>query len=151
MIHYDGREFYTKLLRTTHVVREDNAPVDISLSNSENAYSRASKRFACGDAPRLSKKFTSAQHMSPRSAEVETQKSLKRVTWQYENCLECVWFSPNDPINADLLERGNCVHPKLKAFNLIVSGRDWCNLYKEITQKQIDIVQERAMKSESEK
>jgi hypothetical protein len=86
-----------------------------------------------------------------RREEEEPQKSLKRVIWQSENCLACVWFSPNDPINADLLERGRCVQPMLKRFNLIVSGRDWCNLYKEIAQKQIDILQERAMKSESEK
>jgi len=80
--------------------------------------------------------------------EAEPQKSLKRVIWQYENCLSCVWFLPNDPINADLLERGKCNHTKLKAFDLIVSGRDWCNLYKEITQKHIDFLQEKAMKSE---
>ena len=43
-------------------------------------------------------------------AEVEHQKSLKKLTWQYENCLACVWFVPNDPINADLMERGQCVH-----------------------------------------
>lgn len=76
------------------------------------------------------------------------QKSLKRLTWQYENCLACVWFSPNDPINADLMERGRCIHPKLKAYNLIVSGRDWCNLFKEIAQKHIEVLQERAMKAE---
>jgi hypothetical protein len=87
----------------------------------------------------------------PDRREEEPQKSLKRVIWQSENCLACVWFSPNDPINADLLERGRCVQPMLKRFNLIVSGRDWCNLYKEIGQKQIDTLQEGAMKSESEK
>jgi len=80
--------------------------------------------------------------------ESEPQKSLKRITWQYDNCLACVWFFPNDPINADIMERGKCVHPKLKAYDLIVSGRDWCNLYAEITQKQIDDRQERAMKAE---
>jgi hypothetical protein len=84
--------------------------------------------------------------MSSDSASSES--GLKRLTWQYENCLACVWFSPNDPINADLLERGKCIHPKLKAFDLIVSGRDWCNLYKEVRQKQIDLLQERAMKAE---
>ena len=47
---------------------------------------------------------------------------------------------PNDPINADILERGLCVHSKLKEFNLIVSGRDWCNLFTEIRQKQIDLL-----------
>ena len=78
--------------------------------------------------------------------EPEPQKSLKRVIWQYENCLSCVWFSPSDPVNADLLERGKCIHQKMKPFNLIVSGRDWCNLYTEVRQKQIDILQENAMK-----
>jgi len=80
--------------------------------------------------------------------ESEPQKSLKRLTWQYENCLACVWFFPSDPINADLLERGKCAHPKLKAYELIVSGRDWCNLYAERKQKQIDALQESAMKAE---
>lgn len=83
--------------------------------------------------------------------EPEPQKSLKRVTWQYENCLSCVWFKPNDPINADMMERGECVHPKLKPYNLMVSGRDWCNLFKEVRQRQIDISQEtviRAKKTE---
>ncbi|HUI00651.1 MAG TPA: hypothetical protein VLX56_03355 [Nitrososphaerales archaeon] len=82
--------------------------------------------------------------MSSGKDEPEPQKSLKRITWQYENCLACVWFKPNDPLNADILERGMCDHPKLKAFSLLVSGRDWCNLYTEIRQKQIDIIQEKA-------
>ena len=86
--------------------------------------------------------------MPDKEIEREPQKSLKRLTWQYENCLSCVWFLPNDPINADLLERGRCIHKKLKEYNLIVSGRDWCNLYKEITQKHIDVLQERSMKEE---
>ena len=76
------------------------------------------------------------------------ESELKRVIWQYENCLSCVWFSPNDPINADLLERGKCIHAKLKVFDLVVSGRDWCNLFTEIRQKQIDLLQEKAMKAE---
>ncbi len=84
-------------------------------------------------------------------SESEPQKSLKRLTWQYENCLACVRFFPTDPINADIMERGNCAHPKLKPYNLIVSGRDWCNLYTEITQKQIDSRQEMAMKKEESK
>ena len=78
--------------------------------------------------------------------EPEPQKSLKRITWQYENCLACVWFKPNDVLNADVFERGLCSHPKLKEYSLLVSGRDWCNLYTEIRQKQIDILQEKAMK-----
>ena len=81
-------------------------------------------------------------------AESEPQKSLKRLTWQSENCLACVFFFPNDPLNADLLERGKCIHPKLKAYDLVVSGRDWCNLYAERRQNQIDDLQERAMKAE---
>ena len=80
--------------------------------------------------------------------ESEPQKSLQKLTWQYENCLACVWFRPNDPINADIMERGKCVHSKLKPYNLMVSGRDWCNLFAEIRQKQIDILQEEAMKAE---
>ncbi len=35
-----------------------------------------------------------------------------------------------------------CVEPKLKAYELVVSGRDWCNLFKEVRQKQIDLIQE---------
>lgn len=86
--------------------------------------------------------------MVAKETEQEPQRSLKKLTWQDENCLACIWFSPNDPINADLMERGRCIHPKLKAYNLIVSGRDWCNLYKETTQRHIDILQERAMRAE---
>jgi len=80
-------------------------------------------------------------------SESEPQRSLKKLTWQSENCLACVWFSPNDPLNADLMERGMCTHQKLKGFELLVSGRDWCNLFTEIRQKQIDLLQEKAMKS----
>lgn len=81
------------------------------------------------------------------SGEEEPQKSLKRIIWQSENCLSCVWFRPNDPLNADLFERGLCVEPKLKAYELMVSGRDWCNLFKETRQRQIDLLQEGKMKS----
>ena len=84
--------------------------------------------------------------------ESEPQDSLKKLTWQSENCLACVWFRPNDPINADIMERGKCVHSKLQIYDLIVSGRDWCNLYKEIKQETIDMLQEKALKAqESEK
>lgn len=85
--------------------------------------------------------------MSPNPQEAEPGKSLKRITWQSQNCLSCVWFSPNDSLNADILERGTCIHAKLKPFELIVSGRDWCNLFTEVRQKQIDLLQEKAMKS----
>jgi hypothetical protein len=80
--------------------------------------------------------------------ESEPQMSLKKLTWQSENCLDCVWFRPNDPINADIMERGKCVHSKLKTYDLIVSGRDWCNLYSEMKQETIDMLQEQAMKAE---
>lgn len=72
---------------------------------------------------------------------------LKRVTWQSENCLSCMWFRPADPLNADILSNGACVQPDLKKFNLVVSGRDWCNVFKEITQKQIDAMQKQAMET----
>jgi hypothetical protein len=73
---------------------------------------------------------------------------LKRITWQSENCLSCKWFSSSDPVNADILMNGRCVHPELKKFNLIISGRDWCNLFDEISQEQINQMQEKAMQSE---
>ena len=50
-------------------------------------------------------------------------KYIKRITWQSENCLSCKWFSPSDPINADILTNGRCVHPELKKFNLIIDRR----------------------------
>jgi len=50
------------------------------------------------------------------------------------------------------MERGMCINSKLKTYDLIVSGRDWCNLFKEIKQQTIDMLQEKAMKTqESEK
>ncbi|HEY7082709.1 MAG TPA: hypothetical protein VH500_23710 [Nitrososphaeraceae archaeon] len=55
---------------------------------------------------------------------------------------------PSDPINADILTNDRCVHPDLKKFNLIISGRDWCNLFAEISQEQINQMQENAMQSE---
>ena len=73
---------------------------------------------------------------------------MKRMTWQEQNCLSCKWFRPSDPLNADLLARGLCVHPNLKPFELVISGRDWCNVFEEITQKQIDAMQEKAMKKD---
>ena len=78
--------------------------------------------------------------------EPELQKTVKRLTWQGENCLSCVFFHPNDVLNADLFERGLCTHPKMKEYDLIVSGRDWCNLFKEMPQKTIDALQANAMK-----
>ncbi len=74
--------------------------------------------------------------------------ATKKVTWQAENCLSCKWFSPSDPLNADILSNGRCVHPTLLKYELIVSGRDWCNLFAEISQEQIDQMQEKAMKKE---
>lgn len=78
------------------------------------------------------------------------EANLLKLTWQGENCLSCKWFRPADPINADLFERGKCVHPKLLPFNLIVSGRDWCNVFEAITQRQVDAMQDKAMKAEDE-
>jgi hypothetical protein len=43
-----------------------------------------------------------------------TTKTLKRITRQSENGLSCKWFSPSDPINADILTNGRCVHPELE-------------------------------------
>ena len=74
--------------------------------------------------------------------------NFKRLSWQSENCLSCKWFSPSDPINADILTNGRCVHHELQKFNLIISGRDWCNLFDEISQEQIDQMQEKAMEKE---
>lgn len=71
---------------------------------------------------------------------------IRKITWQAENCFSCKWFRPSDPLNADLFTSGLCVHPKLKPFDLVIGGRDWCNLFEEITQKQIDAVQAKAMK-----
>jgi hypothetical protein len=73
---------------------------------------------------------------------------MKRITWQSENCLSCKWFAPSDPINADILSSGKCIHPSLLKYKLIVSGRDWCNLFTEISQEQIDQMQEKALESE---
>jgi len=70
---------------------------------------------------------------------------IKRVTWQSENCLSCKWFLPSDPLNADILSNGKCIHPSLKKFDLVVSGRDWCNLFAEISQEQIDKMQKEAV------
>ena len=74
--------------------------------------------------------------------------TIKRVSWQAENCLSCTYFSPSDPINADILTNGKCVFPELKEYNLIVSGRDWCNKFVEITQEKIDRLQQQAMDKE---
>jgi hypothetical protein len=79
--------------------------------------------------------------------ESDVQKGLKSISWQHGNCLSCVWFASHDHLNADLLDRARCIHPKLKPFELLVSGRDWCNLYEEISQKQIDHKQDMALKA----
>src|SRR6266566_9520852 len=81
-------------------------------------------------------------------SESELQKRLKGIQWQNGNCLSCIWFATKDPLNADLLDRAKCFHPKLKIYQLVVSGRDWCNLYEEIKQKQIEYKQELALKAE---
>ncbi len=81
--------------------------------------------------------------------ESELQKRLKGIQWQNGNCLSCIWFATTDPLNADLLDRAKCIHPKLKIYQLVISGRDWCNLYEEIKQKQIEHKQEVALKAEA--
>ena len=80
--------------------------------------------------------------------EAEFKKRLKGIQWQNGNCLSCVWFATNDPLNADLLDRAKCIHPKLKIYQLVVSGRDRCNLYEEIKQKQVEHKQELALQAE---
>ncbi len=80
--------------------------------------------------------------------ESELGKKMKSVQWQGQNCLSCVWFHTLDPLNADLFDRAMCIHPKLKVFQLLVTGRDWCNLWEEIKQKQIEHKQEMQMKAE---
>jgi hypothetical protein len=80
--------------------------------------------------------------------ESELQKRLKGIQWQNGNCLSCIWFATKEPLNADLFDRAKCIHPKLKPYQLVVSGRDWCNLYEEIKQKQIEHKQELALKAE---
>lgn len=82
-----------------------------------------------------------------RSEETDLQKGLKSVSWQHGNCLSCIWFHSVDALNADLFDRARCLHPKLKPFEILVSGRDWCNLYEEISQKKIDHKQEMALKA----
>ena len=86
--------------------------------------------------------------LSSSKQEKESEKSgtnLRRITWQSENCLSCKWFYPSDPLNADILSNGKCLEPSLKKFELIVTGRDWCNKFDEITKTQIDRMQEKAM------
>jgi hypothetical protein len=80
-------------------------------------------------------------------SETESQKGLKSVSWQHGNCLSCIWFSVKDALNADLLDRARCIHPKLKPYELLVSGRDWCSLYEERSQKKIDHLQETEIKA----
>ena len=50
------------------------------------------------------------------------------------------------PLGRRPLREGMCIEPKLKGFELVVSGRDWCNLYKAARQKQIGLLQEGKMK-----
>lgn len=82
------------------------------------------------------------------ASEPELQKRLKGMSWQQGNCLSCVFFDTKDPLNADLLDRAKCIHPKLKPFQLVVTGRDWCNVFEERTLKQIEHRQELALKAE---
>jgi hypothetical protein len=75
----------------------------------------------------------------------ETAEPPIRLTWQTQNCLSCKWFFPADPLNADTFSTGKCLQVDLKKYELIVSGRDWCNKFEIITQRQIDRMQEKAM------
>jgi len=64
--------------------------------------------------------------------ESELKKRLKGIQWQNGDCPSCIWFATEDPLNADQLRQGKVFRPKLKIYQLVVSGRDWCNLYEEI-------------------
>ena len=81
-------------------------------------------------------------------SESELQKLLKGIQWQNGNCLSWIWYATKDPLNADLFDRAKCIHPKLKIYQLVVSGRDWCNLFEEIKQNQIEQKQELALSAE---
>ena len=73
---------------------------------------------------------------------------MKGIQWQNGNCLSCVFFDTKDPLNADLLDRAKCIHPKLRPYQLVVSDRDWRNVYEERTLKQIEHRQELAQAEE---
>ncbi len=74
----------------------------------------------------------------------------KNITWQGENCLYCKYFIPNDVLNADILERGKCAHPSLVKFNLVVSGRDWCNLFAKMSDNRRDKLIDDGLKRDDE-
>lgn len=52
------------------------------------------------------------------------------------------------PPNADLFERGMCVHREAQAIEFFLSGRDGCNLFTKIRQKHIDRLQGKTLKPE---
>lgn len=78
------------------------------------------------------------------------EQNNKQITWQSENCLICKYFIPNDPLNADILERGKCAHPSLVRFTLVVSGRDWCNLFAEMSGKRRESLIQEGFKKDDE-
>jgi hypothetical protein len=78
------------------------------------------------------------------------EESNKHITWQGENCLLCKYFVPNDVLNADLLERGKCAHPSLVKFNLVVSGRDWCNLFAKMSDSRREKLLQEGYKKDDE-
>ena len=53
-------------------------------------------------------------------------------------------------MNADLLERGKCAHPSLVKFNLVVSGRDWCNLFSEMSDSRREKLIQEGYKKDDE-
>jgi hypothetical protein len=47
------------------------------------------------------------------------------------------------------MKKSTCIHPKIKIYQLVVSRRDWCNLYEEIrTQREIERKQAMVLKAE---
>ena len=88
--------------------------------------------------------------MASEEKEDEIERALKKVTWQKDNCLACKWFSPADPYNADMLDKGPCLHPVLLGYELVVSGRDWCNLFDEISLEQIEELKKKAAAKQAE-
>ncbi|MDE1768427.1 MAG: hypothetical protein KGH64_03400 [Candidatus Micrarchaeota archaeon] len=80
----------------------------------------------------------------------EDKIGLKRVTWQTQNCLACKWFRPSDVLNADLMTNGKCIFPELLPYNLVMTGRDWCNKFEVMPEEMIKILQDEAFKKEAQ-
>lgn len=88
--------------------------------------------------------------MADEQKENELERAFKKVTWQKDNCLMCKWFSPSDPYNVDILDKGPCVHPQLLSYELVVSGRDWCNLFEEISAEEIEQLRKKYLTKQTE-